>query len=116
MSFGERIRELRKAHGLTQHELAEQLQALGVQAGFTYISKIENSRIDFTPSEEFIRGLAEVLAVDAEELLDLAGRFDQRALQEVVADIPEAGVLLRRLQSRRISQKQIRRFLTEVGV
>ena len=116
MNFGKRIRNLRKAQGLTQQELADRLQGAGVQASFTYISKIENNRVDSTPSEEFIRGLAAVLQEDAEELLDLAGRFDHRALQEVVADIPEVGVLLRRLQARRISQKQIRQFLMEVGV
>ena len=67
------------------------------------------------PSEEFLRGLAKVLDVDAEELLDRAGKFDQRALQSVISDIPEVGVLLRRLQTRRISQRQIQQFLTEVG-
>ena len=116
MDFGQRVRQLRKLHGLTQQELAGKLQDEGVQASFTYISKIENNKVDTTPSEEFIRGLATVFEVDAEDLLDLAGRFDHRALQEVVADIPEAGVLLRRLQARRISQKQIRRFLIEVGI
>jgi transcriptional regulator with XRE-family HTH domain len=116
MTFGQRIRDLRKTHTMTQQELADRLQAEGLQASFTYISKIENDKVDFTPSEELIRGLAKVLEIDAEELLDLAGKFDHRALQEVVAEIPEAGVLLRRLQARRISQRQIRQFLVEVGV
>jgi transcriptional regulator with XRE-family HTH domain len=115
MTFGERVRKLRQAHQLTQQELADRLQEAGVQASFTYISKIENGKVDFTPSEEFIRGLAIVLGEDAEELLDSAGKFDQRALQQVVATMPEAGVLLRRLQSRQISRDQIRRLLAEVG-
>lgn len=116
MSFGQLIRQRRKKQGLTQQQVADRLQAAGVQASFTYISKIENGKIDFTPSEEFLRGLAAVLELDEEELLDRAGRFDQRALQALVADIPEAGVLLRRLQTRQISRVQIRRFLAEVGV
>jgi len=53
------------------------------------------------------------LETNAEALLELAGKFDQRALQEVVAEMPEAGVLLRRLQARKISQKQLRKFLDE---
>lgn len=113
MDFGNRIRTLRKAQGLTQQELAEKLQAIDVQASFSYISKIENNRVN-SPSEEFVRGLARVFEVDEEEMLDLAGRVDHQALQEIVADIPEARILLRRLQTRKISRKQIRRFLTEV--
>lgn len=113
VTFGQIIRELRRDHRLTQRDLAEHVQALGLKADFTYISKIENDRLDIPPSESLIRGLAQILETDAEALLDLAGKFDQRALQEVVAEIPEAGVLLRRLQARKISQKQLRRFLDE---
>jgi transcriptional regulator with XRE-family HTH domain len=113
VTFGQIIRELRREHRLTQRDLAEHVQALGLKADFTYISKIENDRLDIPPSEPLIRGLAQILETDAEALLDLAGKFDQRALQEVVAEIPEAGVLLRRLQARKISQKQLRRFLDE---
>jgi transcriptional regulator with XRE-family HTH domain len=113
ITFGQIIRELRREHRLTQRELAEHVQALGLKADFTYISKIENDRLEIPPSEPLIRGLARILETDAEELLDLAGKFDQRALQEVVAEIPEAGVLLRRLQARKISRKQLRRFLDE---
>jgi transcriptional regulator with XRE-family HTH domain len=42
MTFGERIRELRKASGLT-------LRALPGKVGvnFTYLSKIENGKLDF---------------------------------------------------------------------
>jgi len=113
VTFGQIIRELRRDHRLTQRDLAEHVQSLGLKADFTYISKIENDRLDIPPSEPLIRGLAQILETDAEALLDLAGKFDQRALQEVVAEIPEAGVLLRRLQARKISQKQLRRFLDE---
>jgi transcriptional regulator with XRE-family HTH domain len=113
VTFGQIIRELRREHRLTQRDLAEHVQALGLKADFTYISKIENDRLEIPPSEPLIRGLAQILETDAEALLDLAGKFDQRALQEVVAEIPEAGVLLRRLQARKISQKQLRRFLDE---
>ncbi len=113
MAFGEKIRELRRARRMTQRQLAERLQEGGLRADFTYISKIENDRLDLPPSEELIRGMAIVLETDAEELLDLAGKFDQRALQDVVSEIPEAGVLLRRLQNRKFTTKQIRKMLDE---
>ena len=112
-SFGQTIRQLRRAQRLTQRELAENVQALGLKADFTYISKIENDRLDVPPSEALIRGLAQILEADAEGLLQLAGKFDQKALQEVVAEMPEAGILLRRLQARKISQAQLQKFLDE---
>lgn len=115
LTFGQTIRQLRRARRLTQRELAEQVQALGLKADFTYISKIENDRTDVPPSEPLIRGLAQILATDAEALLELAGKFDQKALQEVVAEMPEAAVLLRRLQARKISQKQLQKFLDEIA-
>ena len=113
MTFGQTIRRLRRDRRLTQRELAQRIQARGLRADFTYISKIENDRLDIPPSESLIRALADVLGADADELLDMAGKFDQRALQEVVSEIPEAGVLLRRLQARKFTRQQIRKFLDE---
>lgn len=113
LTFGQTIRELRRARRLTQRDLAESVQALGLKADFTYISKIENDRLEAPPSEALIRGLARILETDAEALLEQAGKFDQKALQAVVAEMPEAGILLRRLQARKISQRQLRRFLEE---
>ncbi len=113
LTFGQTIRQLRRTQRLTQRELAESAQALGLKADFTYISKIENDRLDVPPSEALIQGLARILETDAEALLDLAGKFNQKALQKVVAEMPEAGVLLRRLQARKFSQKQLQKFLDE---
>jgi len=115
VTFGQTIRQLRRGQRLTQRDLAERVQALGLKADFTYISKIENDRLEVPPSEALIRGLARILQTDAESLLDLSGKFDQRALQSVVADMPEAGILLRRLQARKISQAQLQKFLDETA-
>jgi len=109
-TFGQRIRELRRMRRLTQRELADRLQALGLRADFTYLSKIENDHAEHPPSEELIRGLAGVLEADPEALLDLAGKFSPKALQELAAEIPEAGLLLRRLQTRQLSAEQIRKI------
>lgn len=113
LTFGQTMRQFRRIQRLTQRDLAKKVQALGLKADFTYISKIENDRLEIPPSELLIRGLARILETDPEALLDLAGKFDQRALQEVVAEMPEAGILLRRLQAGKINQKQLRRFLDE---
>jgi transcriptional regulator with XRE-family HTH domain len=76
--FGPRIRALRKARMLDQRTLAERvearLQAQG-RRGFdvTYLSKIENDRID-PPSIPAIIALAEELETAADELIALAGK------------------------------------------
>lgn len=69
MRFGEKIREMRLAKNLSQRDLAAK-----VKVNFTYISKIENEKLDFSdyPSEDLIRDLAKALNADVNELLILA--------------------------------------------
>lgn len=69
MRFGEGIRELRKSKNLVQRTLGE---TVGVS--FTYVSKIENGKLDLGEhaSEELIRKLADALDGDEDELLILA--------------------------------------------
>lgn len=93
MTFGMRIRELRLAKKLTLRSLAER-----VGVGFTYLSKIENHKLDdgHGPSEKLIHKLAIELGGDEEELLLLAEkvpepirkRFSQRPeVFRAVADL-----------------------------
>lgn len=69
MNFGERVRELRKERGLSQRELAARA---GID--FTYLSKIENARME-PPSEKVILNMAEALDTDPDELMLLAGKI-----------------------------------------
>ena len=68
--FGAKLRELRQEKGLTLRALAE---AAGVD--FTYLSKIENDRLDYSPRVETIRDLAQALGVEPMELLQLANKL-----------------------------------------
>jgi len=70
MSFGQHIKELRRLRGFTQRQLAERM---GVD--FTYLSKIENDRLEHTPSFRTLQGLSRALEVDELELLALANRL-----------------------------------------
>ena len=70
MSFGQRLRELRQQRHLTQRQLAERA---GIN--FTYLSKLENDRVEHTPSIKTLRDLARVLEVDELELMDLANKL-----------------------------------------
>ncbi|MDP9411180.1 MAG: helix-turn-helix domain-containing protein [Actinomycetota bacterium] len=88
MAFGEKVRELRKARGLSQRDLAGRA---GID--FTYLSKIENARIE-PPSEDVIRRVALALDADADDLIVLADKFPSDLAQELKT--PERVRALRR--------------------
>lgn len=68
--LGSRIKELRKALRLTQRELADQ-----VGIDFTYLSKIENGVMPYSPSAKTLKRFADALRVDELELLQLAEKL-----------------------------------------
>jgi len=68
--FGAKLRELRQKKGMTLRALAE---AAGVD--FTYLSKIENERVNYSPGVDTIRDLAQALEVDSIDLLDSANKL-----------------------------------------
>lgn len=80
MTFGERLRQLRKEKGLTLRALAE-----GAGVDFTYLSKIENGKAGYLPGADTIRALAQILGADPLELLTLADKVPPE-LQGVGAD------------------------------
>ena len=81
MTFGERVRELRNAKGWSLRDLAEQ-----VDVGFTYLSRVENGRLNYGdyPSNALIHRLADALDAGEEELLVLAERVPDRIRQRVL--------------------------------
>jgi transcriptional regulator with XRE-family HTH domain len=86
MTFGERVRELRKSKNLTLRELAAK-----VKVNFTYLSKIENQKLSFGefPSEDLIRKLAKALQGDVDELLILAEKMPEE-IKKRVMERPDA--------------------------
>ena len=96
MPFPERLRELRRAARLSQRALAEQ-----VGVDFTYLSKIENGRVE-PPSEGVLLRIAKELASKlgkdetalADELITLAGKIPSD-LAETLSRNPEVVRLLR---------------------
>jgi HTH-type transcriptional regulator, competence development regulator len=79
MSFGERLRGLRIERRLNQKELAA-----GAGIDVTYLSKLENSRLE-PPAEETIRRLAAVLEVEPTELLLLARKVPSDLKSIIIA-------------------------------
>lgn len=90
MTFGERVRELRKAKGMTLRDIAPM-----VGVGFTYLSRVENGRLNYGdfPSEALIHRLADVLHADEDELLILAEKIPRRIKQRVFEKPSEFGIL-----------------------
>lgn len=111
MRFGQLIRKMRVEEELSQRELAGR-----VGIDFTYLSKIENSKVP-PPSDEVIRKLAQELHADLEQLLALAAKVSQEDLRETVARDTRLGVLFRKLQHGDLTEEQIQRMLAvmEIG-
>lgn len=95
--FGSYLRELRKRKDLSLRQLAEDA---GID--FTYLSKVETSKIP-PPSEEAIIRLAKALCTDPDELLSLASKVD-RDLHEFVVTEPDAPKLLRAWKDGRLEE------------
>ncbi len=93
MKLGERVRELRNVKKLTLRSLANR-----VGVGFTYLSKIENDKLDdgHCPSEQLIHKLAIELDGDEDELLLLAEKVPEPIRLRVIAR-PEAFRMLAEL-------------------
>ena len=81
MTFGMRVRHLRHAKGWSLRDLAAK-----VDVGFTYLSRVENERLNFGdyPSDALIHRLAEALEADEEELVILAKRVPERIRKRVI--------------------------------
>ena len=80
-AFGETVRDLRKGQRLSQRDLAAK-----VVISLTYVSKIENEKLDFGdyPSEGLIRKLAAALNVDTDQLMLLAKKVPDRIRQRIM--------------------------------
>ncbi len=100
MRFGDRVRALRTAMGLSQRALGER-----VGVSFTYISKVENGKLDFGdyPSEDLIRRLAAALDADEEELLLLAEKIPE-AIRRRFFERPDAFRRIARLDDKRLDR------------
>jgi HTH-type transcriptional regulator, competence development regulator len=104
-AFGDYLRGLRKQAGLSQRELA---QRGGID--FTYLSKIENGRVD-PPGEATMRALARALGADAEDLLARARKMPRDLKRLVAEGTPEKALLLRRIAQTPMTPERVERML-----
>jgi len=106
MQFGERVRDLRKQRGLTQQKLAVLLDV-----SLSYISKVENERLNAGdyPSEAFVVNLAKALDADEDELLLLTDRVPA-AIRRRIRERPD---LFKRITS--LSDQEIESLLSHTS-
>ncbi len=81
MTFGERLRQIRKSRNVNQRDLAK---TVGID--FTYISKIEAGSMK-PPSAQVIHLLAQALETNEDELFALAGKIPA-GLKTMLKDNP----------------------------
>ncbi|MBK9128217.1 MAG: helix-turn-helix domain-containing protein [Phycisphaerales bacterium] len=109
--FGHRIRELRekKKQADPRFSLRKFAEAVGISA--TFLSKIETGEFA-PPAPDKIKRMAELLGVDADELLALANKVDPD-LSEIIKEQPKAMAdFLRTVREKNLSEEDLRR-LTE---
>ena len=108
-TFGKLIRQARKEKFYSQRQLAALLEV-----DFTYLSKLENDRADYSPKEDVIRGLARNLGLDEEELIFLAGRIPQHYEKFLKENNKSMTALFRRIQENPNFAQQIFEAAREV--
>lgn len=109
--FGRRIRQLREARKKDdpRYSLRKFAEAVGVSP--TFLSKVETGEFA-PPAPERIKKMAELLEVDADELLALANKLDPD-LKEIIQDQPKAMAdFLRTARDLNLSDEELRK-LTE---
>lgn len=96
--FVKRVRQLRKANGLTQQQLAERLHV-----SLSYISKVETERLNAGdyPSEAFVMKLAHALEADEDELLLMTDRVPA-AIRKRIQERPEVFKKLVRMSDKQL--------------
>ena len=106
--FGKTLKNLRKEHKITQRDLADR-----VNVDFTYISKMENNKLENSPSEGTIKKIAKELSYDADELIFLAKKVPEK-IRITIADDDLAVEFLRKVNNLSPDQrKQIRKLIND---
>ncbi len=98
ITFGTLLKELRRAKNISQRELAKT-----VGCDFTYISKIENDRIQ-PPSAETIQRICDALETPCEILMAHSGKVSNE-VKDMVTN-PEAIKFLQEVHQMNLSDSE----------
>jgi len=104
-TLGDTIREARIARKRSLRDLAKALKITP-----SYLSDIENDRR--IPSEDVLRSIADLLELEFDDLMALAGRFGEDA-ERYMRRHPTAGALFRRISEEKLSEEALQRLLKQ---
>ncbi|MBV9925661.1 MAG: helix-turn-helix domain-containing protein [Acidobacteria bacterium] len=106
VEFGQRVRELRESKRRTDpaFSLRRFAQSVGISAAF--LSKVEMGEA-LPPKAEKIKIMAELLGVNADELLALAGKVDP-VLPQIIRERPNAMADFLRTANEELTDEQIK--------
>lgn len=96
IQVGKLLSKLRKERGVTLRQLGET-----TGANPTYLSKVENGRLDSTPSSKTLIAIADALEIDRDWLLTECGRPPE-GMTDAIAQHAEAFRQLGRMKGRQI--------------
>jgi len=108
--FGDRIRELRMAKLKADPTFTLRQFATAVGISATFLSKVERGDFD-PPAAKKIQRMAELLGVDADELLALAGRVDPELNDIIMENSAVLPDLLRTVRG--MSVEDVRRLMDD---
>lgn len=106
-SFGVLIRETRIAKGFSLRKFAEM-----IAVSPTYLSQVEQGKVEKPPTAERVRRIAEVLEQNVDEWIALAGRMPEdlpKIIQQRPTELPE---LLREASG--LSAEQLRKLTDDI--
>ncbi|CAG0993723.1 hypothetical protein ANAEL_02454 [Anaerolineales bacterium] len=98
-TFGEVLRDFRRAAGISQRELARR-----ADLDFSYISKMENDRIP-PPAADTIVVLCNILKIKPEELLALTGKIPS-SIQADISTSKSGQEFLRVVKEMKLSESE----------
>ncbi len=104
--FAKTIFNLRKNKKLTLEALANKVGVVR-----SYLSKLENDRVETKPSEDVLRGLSRELGIEFEKLSLLAGRMTRSMIDNL--DIKKVEIF-RAMKDRTLSDKQYKDIMNKI--
>jgi len=111
--FGKRIKELREAKKRDDPAFSLRRFGQAVDLSPTFLSKLENGEMS-PPKAEKIEKMAELLGVDADELLALAGKVSPD-LPKIIQKTPVAmAEFLRTAHEEGLSEKEIQKLTEQI--
>lgn len=108
LEFGQRVRELREAKRKSDPAFSLRRFAQEIDVSAAYLSKVEMGEA-LPPKAEKIQKMAELLGVNADELLALAGKVDP-VLPEIIRNRPAMADFLRTANAAKITDEQLEKL------